>query len=107
AAGAPDSPGAPERAAPALAPAAAPPLPVAVAHRALLDEIERTLAAARGVSAAARRGLGARLDQLAAVLDPLDAAAAEVVLDELEDLLQALLSAAGWPASGEESPQDG
>jgi hypothetical protein len=40
--------------------------------------------------------------ELEELLDPLAVGAAEEVLDDLEDLLQALLSAAGWPASGEE-----
>jgi len=94
-------------AAQAVSAAARPALPVALAHRQLLEELERTkrlLAASPRVSA--ERVLSAPLAQLAAVVGatgaPLDLAAAEAVLDELEDVLQALLSAARWPASGEE-----
>jgi hypothetical protein len=94
-------------AAQAASAAARPALPVALAHRQLLEELERTkrlLAASPKV--AAERVLSAPLAQLAAVVGatgaPLDLAAAEAVLDELEDVLQALLSAARWPASGEE-----
>ncbi|HEX3760695.1 MAG TPA: hypothetical protein VHW23_18395 [Kofleriaceae bacterium] len=79
-------------------PAWAAPLPVALAHRQLLDELERTLAAP-GLAAHARRVLSVPLAQLAAVIDPIDLAAAEATLDQLEDVLQALLSEAGWPAS--------
>lgn len=72
-------------------------LPVALAHRQLLDEIERTLAAAPGLADRARRVLAVPLAQLAQKLDPIDLAAAESVLDQLEDVSQALLSEAGWP----------
>jgi len=89
------------------APAVAPGLPVAgppvaVTHRALLDELDRVLAGSPGLAAKARRVLAAPLAQLAQVIDPLDAGAAEAVLDDLEDVFQALLSAAGWPGRGEE-----
>jgi len=86
------------------APALTAPLPVALAHRLLLDEIERILAASPGLAAKARRVLSAPLAQLAAAMEaaPLDLGAAEAVIDDLEDVLQALLSDAGWPASGEE-----
>jgi hypothetical protein len=86
------------------APALTAPLPVALAHRQLLDELERTLAASPGLAAKAGRVLAVPLARLAAVIDPdpLDLGAAEVVIDDLEDVLQALLSAAGWPVSGEE-----
>jgi hypothetical protein len=77
-------------------------LPVAVAHRALLDELERVIAGSPGFAAKARRVLAAPLAQLAQVIDPLDAGAAEAVLDDLEDVFQALLSATGWPGRGEE-----
>lgn len=102
-------------------------LPVALAHRQFLDELERTLAASPGLAANAHRVLAVPLARLAALIDPTEevsappgnvaagppgaatpgieppgAGAADAVLDELEDLLQALLSAAGWPASGEE-----
>lgn len=84
---------------PVAAPAA---LPVAIAHRRVLDELDRLLAA--GLPATARVVLTAPLAQLAAVLDPpgpLDAVAAEAALDALEDVFQAVLSAARWPAGGE------
>jgi hypothetical protein len=77
-------------------------LPMAVAHRALLDELERVIAGSPGFAAKARRVLAAPLAQLAQVIDPLDAGAAEAVLDDLEDVFQALLSATGWPGRGEE-----
>jgi hypothetical protein len=98
-------------------PIPAPPRPVAQAHRELLDEIERTLAASPGL-ARARRALAAPLAELARALapldrpgaldprgelepaGPLDLGAVEPVLDQLEDVLCAVLSAAGWPASG-------
>ena len=35
-------------------------------------------------------------------LTPLDGVAAEAALDAVEDLLQAVLSATGWPSSGQE-----
>jgi len=76
--------------------------PVAVAHRALLEELERVIAGSPGFAAKARRVLAAPLAQLAQVIDPLDAGAAEAVLDDLEDVFQALLSATGWPGRGEE-----
>ncbi len=79
-------------------PARAAPPPVAVAHRQLLDELERTLAAP-GLAAGARRVLSVPLAQLAAAIDPVDLAAAEAAIDQLEDVLQALLSEARWPAS--------
>jgi hypothetical protein len=73
-------------------------LPVALAHQQFLDEIEHTLAAVPAIAAKARRVLAAPLAQLAQAIDPVDLAAAEIVLDQLEDLWQALLSDAGWPA---------
>lgn len=76
-------------------------LPVAVAHRQLLDEIERTLAAAPGLADRARRILAVPLAQLAQKLDPIDLVAAEAALDQLEDMFQAVLSEAGWPVSPE------
>jgi hypothetical protein len=79
-------------------PAREAPLPVALAHQQFLDEIEHTLAAVPAIAAKARRVLAAPLAQLARAIDPVDLAAAEVVLDQLEDLWQALLSDAGWPA---------
>jgi hypothetical protein len=84
-------------------PARPAPLPVAVAHRQLLDELEHTLAAP-GLTASARRILSAPLAQLAQATEPLDLAAAETALDQLEDVLAALLSEAGWPQSPQ-SPQ--
>jgi hypothetical protein len=88
----------------ALAPAAPPPLPLALAHRRLFDELERTQAASPRFAATAGRVLAVPLAQLtdAIAADKLDAGAAEAMLDDLEDLLQALLAAAGWPAGGEE-----
>ena len=85
-------------------PARAAPLPVAVAHRQLQGEIERTLAASPGLAARARRVLAVPLAQLGAVIDstPVDLDAAEAALDQLEDVLQALLSDAGWPESRSE-----
>ena len=80
-------------------PVRAAPGPVALAHRQLLDEIERTVAASPGLAANARRVLSAPLAQLAQGIEPLDLAAAEAALDLLEDILQALLSEAGWPES--------
>jgi hypothetical protein len=81
------------------------PLPVALAYRELLDEIERTWAASPAIAGRARRVLSATLAQLAAVIDPsdlpVDLAAAEAALDQLEDVLQALLAEAGWPESPE------
>jgi len=82
-------------------PARAAPLPVALAHRRLCDEIERTWAASPGAAANARRVLSAPLAQLAAAIEPVDLAAAEIALDQLEDVLQALLSETGWPESAE------
>lgn len=87
--------------APEVEPARPAPLPVALAHRQLLDEIERTLAASPGLAAKARRVLSTPLAQLAQGIDPVDLAAAEAALDQLEDVLQALLSEAGWPESPE------
>jgi hypothetical protein len=78
-------------------PAREAPLPVAQAHQQLLEEIEHTLAAAPAIAAKARRILVAPLAQLARAIDPLALAAAELALDQLEDLWQALLSDAGWP----------
>jgi hypothetical protein len=72
-------------------------LPVALAHQQLLDEIEHTLAAVPAIAAKARRVLTAPLAQLAQAIDPVELAAAELALDQLEDLWQALLSDAGWP----------
>jgi hypothetical protein len=80
-------------------PARAAPLAVALAHRQFLDEIERSLAASPGLAARARRVLTVPLAQLARAIDPVDLAATEVALDLLEDVLQALLSEAGWPES--------
>lgn len=74
-----------------------PPLPVALAHSQFLDEIERTLAAVPAMAAKARRVLVAPLAHLAQALEPLDLAAAELALDQLEDAWQALLADAGWP----------
>jgi hypothetical protein len=79
------------------APARAAPLPVALAHQQLLDEIEHTLAAVPAIAAKARSVLAVPLAQLAKAIDPIELAAAEVALDQLEDLWQALLSDAGWP----------
>lgn len=76
----------------------APAAPVDDAHAQLRAEIERTLAACPAIADRARVMLAAPLAQLAAALDPLDLAAAERALDQLEDLWQALLSDAGWPA---------
>lgn len=92
---------APEVNAVEVEPARPAPLPVALAHRQLLDEIERTLAASPGLAAKARRVLSTPLAQLAQGIDPVDLAAAEAALDQLEDVLQALLSEAGWPESPE------
>jgi len=90
------------------------PLSVARAHRELLDEIERMLAVSPGLAAHARGVLRVPLAQLAAAIERLaaplgsaadaafDVAAVDHMLDDLEDVLQALLSAAGWPA-GQES----
>ncbi len=86
-------------------PARAAPLPVAVAHRQLLDELERTLAAP-GLAAGARRVLSVPLAQLAAAIDPVDLAAAEVAIDQLEDVLQALLSEARWPERPDSSERE-
>lgn len=85
-----------------LVPAVPAPLPPAVAYRQLLDELDRTLAAAPGLAARAHRVLAVPLAQLAAAIDPPDRGAAEAAIDDLEDLLQAVLSEAGWPAIGEE-----
>lgn len=85
-----------------LVPAVPAPLPLAVAYRQLLDELDRTLAAAPGLAARAHRVLAVPLAQLAAAIDPPDRGAAEAAIDDLEDLLQAVLSEAGWPAIGEE-----
>ena len=86
----------------AVIPAVPAPLPLAVAYRQLLDELDRTLAAAPGIAAKAHRVLAVPLAQLAAAIDPPDRGAAEAAIDDLEDLLQAVLSDAGWPAFGEE-----
>jgi hypothetical protein len=113
AAGAADAAEEPDVSAPAPAPAEEPdaaalvpilpaPLPLAVAYRQLLDELDRTLAAAPGLAARAHRVLAVPLAQLAAAIDPPDRGAAEAAIDDLEDLLQAVLSDAGWPAIGEE-----
>jgi hypothetical protein len=88
--------------APTAVPGPAAPLALPLAHRHVLDALDRLLAASPSLAVKARRVLAVPLSRLAAVIDPLDAPAAETALDDLEDLLQALLSAAGWPASGEE-----
>jgi len=74
------------------------PLPVARAHQQLLEEIEHTLAAVPAIAVKARHVLVVPLAQLAQAIEPIDLAAAEVALDQLEDLWQLLLSDAGWPA---------
>jgi hypothetical protein len=78
-------------------PAPPAPLPVAQAHQQFRDEIEHTLAAIPAIADKARRVLAVPLAQLAAALEPLDLAAAEAALDQLEDVWQAMLSDAGWP----------
>jgi hypothetical protein len=80
------------------------PLPIALAHRQLLDEIERTMAASPTLAARARRVLSVPLAQLAQLL--VDDVAAEAALDQLEDVLQALLSEAGWPEATESAESE-
>ncbi len=79
------------------------PLPLGVAHHQLLDEIEHTLAAVPAIAAKARRVLVTPLAQLVQALEPIDRAAAELALDQLEDLWQALLADAGWPKIADRS----
>jgi hypothetical protein len=76
---------------------APPPLPVSRAHQHFRDELEHTLAAVPALADKARRVLGVPLAQLAQALEPLDLAAAEAALDQLEDVWHALLLDAGWP----------
>jgi hypothetical protein len=76
-------------------------LPVALAHQQVLDEIEHTLAAMPAIADKARRALAVPLAQLAQAIAPLDLAAAEAALDQLEDVWQTLLSEAGWPRISE------
>ncbi|HSS01560.1 MAG TPA: hypothetical protein VLM79_31090 [Kofleriaceae bacterium] len=76
--------------------AAEPELSVAEAHRRFCDELDCLLAARCGPGA--RAVLTAPLGRLAAGLTSDDVAAAGAALDDLEDVLQAVLIAAGWPS---------
>lgn len=79
-----------------------PALPVAVAYRLFLDELRRLRSTSPELAAQAKKVLVVPLKKLSAALDPLDGAAAEKLLDGLEDLLQSLLATAEWPTAGEE-----